>query len=96
MQVELHAVNRQCSITWLHYNPSLYPHLLTPIVYMPYSYNNWTLKELKDELEKEINSMRTHKECDYVTGQSCISAPSGDCASSPFFWISKSQYLLSF
>ena len=58
----------QSTATIIHYIQQL----LTPIVYMPYSYNSWRLKELKDELKKEINSMCTHKERDYATGQNCV------------------------
>ena len=98
MQVELHWVNHQCPITWLRYNHSLYPTFVnTHCIYMPYFfYNNCRLKELKDELEKEIKSMHSHKERNYATEHSCVSAPSSDPAGSQLLWISRSQYLLSF
>jgi len=53
--------------------------LLTHVVDIPYINNTWSLEEFKDELKTEIiNSAHAHKERDYVTGSSCVSAPPSD------------------
>ena len=59
-------------------------HLLTHVVDMRYDYNSWNLKELKDELKKEINTVRACKEQNYDTVPSCVLAPSSDHVGSQF------------
>ena len=56
-QLGLRAVNTSgplpCYAAFIYYIQQL----LTHVVYVPYIHNSWSLKEIKDELKKEINSV---------------------------------------
>ena len=55
------------------------------VVHRSYINTGWSLSEFKDEMKKEINSVHAHKQCDYITGSSCVSAPSSDAVVSTFY-----------